>query len=129
MPARVCGRHVVRERQSSPLLAQASRVSLAAGVCARVTGKAGENGQNSGNRAAVPTLDITVGSRVWRHTQGFSKRPAPDPGRGSSSKTALGSLSTGSPPGRTPLHRDRSMYGQAYVRIDGSKVAVRYRGH
>ena len=42
MPARVNGRHVVRGRQSSLIL-----------ECAQVTGKAGENGQNSGNRAAT----------------------------------------------------------------------------
>ena len=33
--------------------------------CAQVTGKAGENGRNSGNRAAVLTLDKTVGALVW----------------------------------------------------------------
>ena len=62
------------------------------------------------------TLDKTVGSRVWRHTQGSSKRPALDLGWRSSSKTAPGSLSTGSPAGRTPLPEDGSMYSQAYVR-------------
>ena len=35
---------------------------------------------------------------------------------GSSSKTAPGSLSTGSPAGRTPPHGDGSMYSQANVR-------------
>ena len=46
---RVSGRHVVRGRQSSPIPAPASRVSgLAVRGRARVTGKAGENGQNSG---------------------------------------------------------------------------------
>ena len=37
LPARVSGHHVVRKRQSSPFL-----------ECAQVTGKAGENGVNSG---------------------------------------------------------------------------------
>ena len=41
-------------------------------------------------------MDKTVGSWVWWHTRGSSKRPALDLGWGSSSKTALGSLSTGS---------------------------------
>ena len=40
--------------------------------CAQVTGKAGENGQHSGAGRQL-TLDKTVGSRVWRHTQGLSK--------------------------------------------------------
>ena len=62
------------------------------------------------------TLDKTVGSRVWRHTQGSSGRPASDLGWGSFSKTAPESLSTGSPAGRTPPHGDGSMYSQANVR-------------
>ena len=37
---------------------------------------------------------------------------------GSSSKTAPGSLSTGSPAGRTPPHGDGSMYSQANVRVE-----------
>ena len=53
---------------------------------------------------------------MWRHTQGSSGRPASDLGWGSSSKTAPGSLSTGSPAGRTPPHGDGSMYSQANVR-------------
>ena len=60
-------------------------------------------------------LDKTVGSRVWRHTQGSSARPASDLGWGSSSKTTPGSLSTGSPASRTPPHGDGSMYSQANV--------------
>ena len=64
------------------------------------------------------TLDKTVGSRVWRHTQGSSGRPASDLGWGSSSKTTPGSLSTGSPAGRTPPHIDGSMYSQANVRVE-----------
>ena len=58
----------------------------------------------------------TVGSRVWRHTQGSSGRSASDLGWRSSSKTAPGSLSTGSPAGRTPPHGDGSMYRQVNVR-------------
>ena len=61
------------------------------------------------------TLDQTVGSQVWRHTQGSSGRPASDRGWGSSSKTAPGSLSTGSPARRAPPRRDGSMYSQANV--------------
>ena len=69
-----------------------------------------------GTGTTVLSLDKTVGSRVWRHTQGSSGRPASDLGWGSSSKTALQSLSTGSPAGRTPPHGDGSMYSQANVR-------------
>ena len=54
-PKKVSGRQ--RGRQSSPIPAQASR---------------GENGQYSGAGLQL-TLDKTVGSRVWWHTQGFSK--------------------------------------------------------
>ena len=61
-------------------------------------------------------MDKTVGSRVWRHTQGSCGRPASDPGWRSSSKTAPGSQSTGSLAGRTPPHGDGSMYNQANVR-------------
>ena len=83
--------------------------------CAQVTGKAGENGQHSGEMG---------GSSPWTRpsapecgdTQGSSGRPASDLGWGSSSKTALGSLSTGSPAGRTPPHGDGSMHSQANVR-------------
>ena len=53
---------------------------------------------------------------MWWHTQGTSGRPASDLGWGSSSKTAPGSLSTGSPAGRTPPHGDGSIYTQANVR-------------
>ena len=61
--------------------------------------------------------------------------PASHPGWRSSSKTAPGSLSTGSPAGRTAPHGDGSMYSQANVRA--GKVlepsvrafAVRDRGH
>ena len=81
---------------------------------ARVTGKAGENGQNSGAGRQL-TLEKTVGSRVWRHNQGSSGRPASDPG-GDQGNLAPGSLSTGSPAGRAPPHGDGSMYSQAYVR-------------
>ena len=37
--------------------------------CAGVTGKTGENGQHSAAGRQL-TLDKTVGSRVWSHTQG-----------------------------------------------------------
>ena len=79
------------------------------------TGKAGENGQNSGE---------VGGSSAWtrpsarRHTQGTSGRPASDLGWGSSSMTAPGSLSTGSPAGRILSHGDGSMYSQVNVRVE-----------
>ena len=62
------------------------------------------------------TLDKTVGSRVWWHTQGSRGQRALYLWWWSLSKTAPGSLSTGSPAGRTPPHGDGSMYSQAYVR-------------
>ena len=103
---------MVRGRQSSPIPAQASLVSVAVRG-ARVTGKASENGQYSGE---------VGGSSAWTRPSAPEggdtlKALAADqrPGWGSSSKTALGSL-TGSPAGRTPPHGDGSMYSQANVR-------------
>ena len=108
-------------------------------MCARVTGKADENGQNSGNGAARSS---------WTRSSvpgcgDASKAPASscsiwsgDPG---SLTLASGSLSTGSPARRTPLllkRRDGSMYSQAYVKATrgrhsqttGPSVAVSDRG-
>ena len=64
--------------------------------------------------AAQPGQDrrlpsVATHSRLWR---AISVRS----GVGSSSKTAPGSLSTGSPAGRTSSHGDGSMYSQANVR-------------
>ena len=101
-PPRGTGTTVLTYRRSAP----------------RGTGKAGENGPNSGEVGGTLSLDKTVGSRVWRHTQGSSGRPASDLGWGSSSKTAPGSLSTGSPAGRTPPHGDGSENSQANVRVE-----------
>ena len=83
----------------------------------RRTGKAGENGHFSGEMG---------GSSPWRRPSAprcgdTLKVPASrrlDLGWGSSSKTAPGSLSTGSPAG--PLHGGGSMYSQAYVRAGES---------
>ena len=85
---------------------------------ARVTGKAGENGQYSGEMG---------GSSPW------TRPSAPECGDtlkalasfglikgGDHGNLAPGSLSTGSPAGRTLLllkRRDGSMYSQAYVRL------------
>ena len=123
-PKRVSRRHVVRRRQSSPILE------------VRPSNRQGwwklSIFRWNGRRL---TLDKTVGSREWWHTQGSSGRPASDLGWGSSSKTALGLLSTGSPAGRTPPHGDSSMYSQANVRVGKCaaapypSVAVRDRGH
>ena len=119
--------NVVRGRQSSPVPAQQPAVIGGSEGCARVTGKAGENGQHSGAERQL-TLDKTVGSRVWRHTQCSSGRPALDLGWGSSSKTAPGSQSTGSLARRTPPHGDGSMYSQANVKpsvIVGTEKVLR----
>ena len=101
VPKRVSGRHVVRGRQSSPILEV--RQGNKQGWWKRSTWAAAHPGQDR----RLP---------VWWHTQGCSKRPALDLGWGSSSKTAPLSLSTGSPAGRTPPHGHGSMYSQANVR-------------
>ena len=117
LPARVSGRHVVRGTDRHHLSLPNSQPCFG-----------GSKGLRQGNRQGwwkrskfmwngrQLTLDKTIGSRVWWHTQGSSGRPASDLGWGSSSKTAPGSLSTGSPAGRTPPHGDGSMYSQANVR-------------
>ena len=72
LPARVSGHHVVQGRQSSPIPAQAGRVSVALRGFARVTGKAGENGQYSAEWAAAhPGQDrrlpgVVTNSRLWQ---------------------------------------------------------------
>ena len=48
LPGRVSGRHAVRIRQSSPVPAQQLAVNGGSKECDRITGKAGENGQHSG---------------------------------------------------------------------------------
>ena len=80
----------------------------------RGTGKAGENGQHSGG---------VGGSSAWTRPSAPEcgdtlKALAGDQRPISSSKTAPGSLSTGSPAGRTPPHGDGSMYSQANVRVE-----------
>ena len=104
-PNEVSGCHVVLGWKSSPILEV--RPGNRQGWWKRSTFR--WNGRQL-------TFDKTVGSRVWWHTQGSGGRPASDLGWGSSSKTAPGSLSTGSPAGRTPPHGDGSMYSQANVR-------------
>ena len=134
LPARVNGRIVVRRRQSSPIPAQEPSVNRGSKECARVTGKAGENGQRSGEKKGRQlTLDKTVGSRVWWHTQGLSDW-----------KVSVRSLvrivfkksryRLGHRPVVTPRGGDGSRYSQAHVRAtetvpSGPSVAVRYRGH
>ena len=96
LPARASGRHVVRGRQSSPVLEvrPGNRQGWWKLSTFRWEGR-------------QLTLDKTVGSLVWWHTRGSSKRPALDLGWGSSWETAPGSLSTESPAGRTPSARRR----------------------
>ena len=71
LPARVSGRHVVRGRQSLPILESA-----------QVTGKAGEKRSSFRRPGGTLILDKTVGSRVWWHIQGHSELRL-DPGWGS----------------------------------------------
>ena len=100
---------MVRGTDSLHFLVQASRASVAVRGRARATGKAGENGRNSGE---------VGGSSVWTRPSAPEcgdtlKALAGDqrhPEWGSSSKTALGSQSTGSLAGRSPPHGDGSMY-------------------
>ena len=117
-PKRVSGRHVVWGRQSSLILEV--RPGNRQGWWKRSISR--WNGRQL-------TLDKTVGSRVWWHTQGSSGRPASHLEWRSSSKTAPGSLSTGSTAGRTPPHGDGSMYSQANVRAVKVLRLVRDRGH
>ena len=74
LPARVSGRHVVRRRQSSPIPAQEPAVFR------RQQEVRQGNRQGWWKRSTFRekkgrqlTLDKTVGSRVWWHTQGFSE--------------------------------------------------------
>ena len=71
--------------------------------CAQVTGKAGENGQYSGEMGGSSPWTRPSAPGCGDALQGSSGRPASDLGWGSPSKTAPGSLSTWSPAGRTPL--------------------------
>ena len=50
LSARVDDRHVVRRRQSSPIPVQEPAVNRGSKACVRVIGKAGENGQHSGEK-------------------------------------------------------------------------------
>ena len=84
--------------------------------CAHVTGKAGESGQNSGEMGGSSPWTRPSAPECGNTLQGSGGRPASDLGWGSSSKTAPGSLSTGSPASRTPPHGDGPMYSQANVR-------------
>ena len=94
----------------------ASRVSVAVRRRARVTGKAVENGQNSGEVGCSSAWTRPSAPGCGDTLKALAGRPASDLGWGSSSKTAPGSLSTGSPAGRTPPRGDGSMYSQANVR-------------
>ena len=65
-------------------------------------------GSSAWTRPSAPECGDTL--------KALAGRPASDLGRWSSSKTAPGSQSTGSPAGRTPPHGACSMYSQANVR-------------
>ena len=64
LPARLSGRHVVRGDSPHLHPCPSQPCFGSSKGCARVTGKAGENGQYSGAGLQV-TQDKTVGSRVW----------------------------------------------------------------
>ena len=84
----------------------------------RGTGKAGENGQHSGEVGGSSAWTRPSAPECGDTLKALAGRPASDLGWRSSSKTAPGSLSTGSPAGRTPPHGDGSMYSQANVRVE-----------
>ena len=90
------------------------------GSAPRRTGKAGENGQHSGEVGGSSAWTRPSAPECGDTLKSSSGRPASDLGWGSSSKTAPGSLSTGSPAGRTHPHGDGSMYSQANVRVENA---------
>ena len=103
--------------------------------CARVTGKAGENGQHSGEMGGSSPWTSPSAPECGDTLKGSSGRPASDLGWESYSKAAPGSPSTGSPAGRTPSHgvRLNVQSGQRKGRKNAAdpypSVAVRDRGH
>ena len=117
LPARVSGRHVVRGTDRPHLSLHNSQPCFGGSRgCARVTGKAGENGQNSGEMRGSSPRTRPSAPECGDTLRALAGDQRPILGGGSSSKTTPGSLSTGSPAGRTPPHGDGSMYSQANVR-------------
>ena len=78
--------------------------------------------------AAQPGQDRRLPG-VATHIQGSGGRPASDLGWGSSSKTAPGSLSTGSPAGRRLNVQSGQRKGGKCAAAPYPSVAVRDRGH
>ena len=107
-PQGVSGRHVVR----------GTTVLTYPRSAPRGTGKAGENGQTSGEVGGSSAWTRPSAPECGDTLKAPAGRPASDLEWRSSSKTAPGSLSTGSPAGRTPPHGDGSMYSQANVRVE-----------
>ena len=122
LPARVSGRHVVRVTDRPHLSLPNSQSCFGdSEECAQATGKVVETGQNKGEMG---------GSSPW------TRPSAPECGDtlkalasfgsilgGDQGNLAPGSLSTGSPTGRTLLlkkRRDGSTYSQAHVRAGKS---------
>ena len=92
------------------------------GSAPRTTGKAGENSQQSGEMGCSSPWTRPSAPGCGDALKALAGDQRPDLGWGSSSKTGPGSLSTGSPAGRTPPHGDGSMCSQANVRAE--KVAA-----
>ena len=105
--------------------------------CAQVTGKAGENGHYSGEMGlrTHPSQDRRLPSVETHSTLWWATNVRSGVGIVFKTKTAPGSLSTGSRAGRTPPHGDGSKYSQANARAGKCaaapfpSVAVRDRGH
>ena len=97
----------------------ASRVSVAARRCARVTGKAGENDQQRrGGRSPWTRPSAPGCGDTSKALASFGSIKGGDQGN-----LAPGSLSTGSPAGRAPLllkREDGSVHSQAHVRANNS---------
>ena len=134
-PQGVSGRHVVPGRQSSPVPAPNSCSFYSGrGECARVTGKAGENGQHSAaGLRAHPGRDRQL-SDVVTHPRLQRVNLAPlglrwGPGQPGSG-VAVDWVTGRSCFSANPKRRDGSTYSQAFVRAApccGSGVATRDR--
>ena len=100
----------------------ASRVPVAVRESARVTGKAGENGQNSGEGGGRSAWTRPSAPECGDTLKALAGDQRPILGGDRPRRRLRFSLSTGSPAGRAPPHGDGSMYSQGNVR--GGKCAA-----
>ena len=103
--------------------------------CAQVTGKAGENGQYSDEMGGSSPWTRPSAPECGDTLKALAGDQRPILGGDRPRRRLRGSLSTGSPAGRTPPHGDGSMYSQANVRAGKvlrppyPSVTFRDRGH